>query len=556
MSSKRIYFNLFLIVLFGFLIRITCLDKPEGLWNDEYISWYISSKPLFSEFIDEIYKNCHMPFYYIYIKFWSFLFGDTDLSLRISSVISGILCIFASFYVGKELKDYKTGLLCAFLTSISGFMIYFSQEVRFYGLLTFFSFLTTIFFLKLLKNRSIINYIGFFISNVLVILTHTIGFVFVFFNLFFLFFYLKKEKQITYKPIIFMSIGILISALPLTPFMFKTMTSSYISQFWSDFSLTKLFFVLTDYISPIQINLINTPSGIRNLLFNSGKTSFGYWIFGIVPLFISAISIFYAFSKKNIQIILLSSVAVSTLFVTTVASFLGKIVLITKYTCEIYPAFILITAYGLTIIKPEMIRKFLTSALLGLSLFYILVSPYAPQKSDRKEGHKIVADLIKAENFKSDDIIILLYYNANRFGKYIDIENYNIDSVTKYNFQYKLLYRPDNHVEIIKNGKEIFLEDFRKGDTAILSETLRTEIFKNIPSKGKFALITLKSVSFIDEEKMKKLVEKPTAYKRMPLLFLVFSHISNVMKKEANKALIPVDYKTKGQWEIYVWKKR
>ena len=57
MSSKRIYFNLFLIVLFGLLIRITCLDKPEGLWNDEYISWYISSKPLFSEFINEIYSD-------------------------------------------------------------------------------------------------------------------------------------------------------------------------------------------------------------------------------------------------------------------------------------------------------------------------------------------------------------------------------------------------------------------------------------------------------------------------------------------------------------------
>ena len=196
MSSKRIYFNLFLITLFGLLIRLTCADKPEGLWNDEYISWYIASKPLFYDFIGEVYKNCHMPLYYLYLKFWIFLFGDADLSLRISSVVSGIFCIIVSFFAGKELKDYKTGLLSAFLVSISGFMIYFSQEVRFYGLLTCFSFLAVLFFLKLLNNRSIFNYTGFFVSNFLILFTHTIGFVFVFFFLFFLlFFFILKSKN-------------------------------------------------------------------------------------------------------------------------------------------------------------------------------------------------------------------------------------------------------------------------------------------------------------------------------------------------------------------------
>lgn len=555
MTTKRIYFNLFLITLFGLLIRLTCIDKPEGLWNDEYISWYISSKPLVSEFADAVYGNCHMPLYYIYLKFWSFIFGDADLSLRISSVFSGILCIITAFFAGKELKDYKTGLLCAFLTSVSGFMIYFSQEVRFYGLLTFFSFLSVLFSIKLIKNRSLFNYGCFILSNILILLTHTIGFVFVFFNLLLLFIYLKKEKQITNRTITVCYSVIFLSVLPLLPFLFKIMTSSYISQFWSDFSFKKLFFVFSDYVSPIQINIINTPSDLKELFVKNGKAHFGYVIFGLLPILITFVSILTALLKKNIQVFLIFLSAFLTLSVTAAASLTGKIVLITKYTCEIYPAIVILTAYGLSAMKPEFVRKTLTSALIGLSLFYILFIPYAPQKLGRKEGHKIAADLIREEKLTSDDEIIFLYYNKNRFEKYLDTENLKIDSVTKYNFQYKLLQNPENHPEIIKDGKKIFYDDFKNGSSDTLSGYLETFLFRNMKKNTKFAVVSLKTVSFLSEEKIRKLTEKEDAYKKMPLLFLVFSHISNVIRKEADKNLKFVGKKEKGHWEIYVWEK-
>ena len=555
MSVKRIYFNLFLIVLFGLLIRLTGISKPEGLWNDEYISWYIASKPLFSDFINAVYNNCHMPLYYMYLKVWTFIFGDADLSLRISSVFSGILCIITSFFAGKELKDYKTGLLCAFLTSIGGFMIYFSQEVRFYGLLTLFSFLSLLFFIKLLKNRTLFNYGCFLLSNILILLTHTIGFVFVFFNLLILFAYLKKEKQITNKTVIICCLAIFLSVLPFLSFMYKIMTSSYISQFWSDFSVKKLFFVFSDYISPIQINIINTPSNLKDLFVKEGRAHFGYVIFGLLPMFIAFTSILTALLKKNIRVFLIFLISFFTLFVTIVASLTGKIVLITKYTCEIYPAFILLTAYGLSEIKPQSVKKILTSVLIGLSLFYILFIPYAPQNLGRKEGHKIVADLIMGEKLTPDDEIIFLYYNKNRFEKYFDTKNLKIDSVTKYNFQYKLLKNPENHVEIIKDGKKIFYNDFKNGNSDILSSYLETVLFKNMKKNTKFAVVSLKTVSFLSEEKIKKLTEKEDAYKKIPLLFLVFSHIKNIIQKEADKNLKFVGKKEKGQWEIYVWEK-
>ena len=214
MSDKRVYLNLFLIMLIGLLIRLMSVDKPFGLWNDEYVSWYISQKPLYGEFFDAVYKNCHMPFYYFYLKIWTFLFGNQDLSLRISSVIPSVLGIPTMFFIGKKLKDSHAGLVCAILTAFSGFMIYFAQEVRFYSLLFLFSALAIFVTLKVLEKQSYLNYLLFYLTNILVMLTHTIGFVFVFFNFLTVFYVLKKENKISYKQQVhLLSAGVLVFLL-------------------------------------------------------------------------------------------------------------------------------------------------------------------------------------------------------------------------------------------------------------------------------------------------------------------------------------------------------
>ena len=91
-------FKLFIILIVALLFRLYCIDKPEGLWNDEYVSWYIASKSSFSDFLYRMLQNCHMPFYYFYLKFWMFFFSDTDLSLRLSSVVPSIISIIVMFF--------------------------------------------------------------------------------------------------------------------------------------------------------------------------------------------------------------------------------------------------------------------------------------------------------------------------------------------------------------------------------------------------------------------------------------------------------------------------
>lgn len=555
MANKRISLNLFLIILIGLLVRIMFIDKPFGLWNDEYVSWYISQKPLIGEFFDAVYKNCHMPFYYFYLKLWTTVFGNDDTLLRISSVIPSLFGIWTMFEIGKKLKDEQVGLVCAVLTAFSGFLIYFAQEVRFYSILFFFSAFAILISLKLLEKQSYTNYLLFYISNVMIMFTHTIGFVFVFFNFLAVFYALKKENKITAKQITLMVLSTAVTMLPLLPFLYKTLTASYLSQFWSDFSATKLFFVFADYISPIQINIVNTPVSLFSFLVKKSHFNFSYLIFAIIPLFIALISIAKAVSKPDKNIKILTFIALSTLCVMVFASVIGKMVLITKYTVEIYPIFLALVSVGLCVVKPRFLQKTLSVLLFAPIVFYVAFSDYAPQKLNRFEGHKAVAQLIQDAELKKGDNILLLYYEDYRFAKYCKIEDYFVESMTKFNFQYRLMHETPLHSTIMANGKEIFNSSLKSGKNQFYDGYLHKFFFDRMKKGDKFALISLKSVTFVNEKRMAEVFKNPEKYKRLPFLFLIFSHIDNMTQNYANEELKQIFEEEAGSWKITVWEK-
>ena len=144
--------GIFVITLLGLILRVLYINKPDGLWNDEYISWMIASRPMLDGFWAGIKSQCHMPVYYLYLKSFMAMFGQSDLLLRLTSVLCGTLSIIAMYFTGLE-KDRKTGLIAALFTAISSFLIYYSQEVRFYSLLFLFSALSLLFTIRLVKKN-------------------------------------------------------------------------------------------------------------------------------------------------------------------------------------------------------------------------------------------------------------------------------------------------------------------------------------------------------------------------------------------------------------------
>ena len=227
--------KIFLIIILGIALRLIFINKPDGLWNDEYISWMIAATPFSGGFINAVKSQCHMPFYYLYLKFFMTLFGQSDLLLRLTSVLAGVLSISVMYFVGKE-YDENTGLTSAGITAISSFLIYYSQEVRLYSVLFLFSALTLLYTIKCIKNPTKTNFILCAISNFLILFTHTIGFVFVFFNLIILSINLYKRFK---RVITTVWISIFAGGILLTPLIFKIFTTKSFSQWWGHFQFLK-----------------------------------------------------------------------------------------------------------------------------------------------------------------------------------------------------------------------------------------------------------------------------------------------------------------------------
>ena len=554
--AKKSFFWMFLILIVGFALRFWCLDKPQGLWNDEYIGWFISSRSFPSEFIQEAIKNCHMPFYYVYLKIWMSLFGDADFSLRLSSVLSGILSVFVMYLVGREYKDEKTGLLCAAFAAVSGFLIYFSQEVRLYSLLFLLSSINLFVWLRLSREQTKLNFFCFGAANFLIIITHTLGFVFSFFNFLFLGLYLLKVNKKFALQIIILTGILLVSLLPFAPFVYRIFKESYVSQFWSGFSLAKVFFVFSDYFSPIQINVINTPKYISEVLIKNSKINYMFLIFAIIPLAIGAFGVLRGLFSQDSKLKYLFWTSFSYFSVLLIAAMFNRIVLSTKYSVEIYPVLILLMIVGLLSLRQEKIRNALIALILLLPLLHYSVNNNSTPKLGRSEGNKIVIDLLQSANIKSSDTVVLTYYDAKKFEKYIGKQKYKMFWIDKYNFTGYIVPQDYTYKTIVINGKILFYDNLKLNDTKLFEQKFYNNFIKNMKKGDKLAIVVLKTVSFFNEKQMKEITSKPTTYYDTPFLFMVFSYVKNNSVAISSKYLKPKQVLETGDWAVIVFEKQ
>lgn len=551
--------NLFLIliIILGFLLRIINLDKFEGLWNDEYVSYMIASIPYEQGFFKEMFLHCHMPFYYLYLKLFM-LVGDSDLILRFSSVVAGLLSIIAMFFAGKACcKDKEEGkeegktnsdknfpLLCALLTCTSAFLIYYSQEVRLYTILFLFSSLNLIATIKLLRYQKPQNIIFYLLTAFLILFTHTIGIIYVGFNLLFVSIALFKtnKKQIT---ILWCGLALLFSLF--IPQIISILKTKAFVQWWGNFSFAQIGFLFTDYFSPILTNLVNSPN---NFFYDKSPV---FIVFGLIPTAIGLLGIISALRKKNLTRYVLFATTVATVITLVILAKAGMMVFITKYSMEIYPTLILLSAYGLYNLKSQIAKKALISVLILLNLIYIPYPNSAVMKP-QPEGHRLIALLLEKTNAKNGDYVILNYYDKDRFKKYTNFNNYNFFSINKANFP---LYIDSEitYEDTLKDGKNLYKNTFINQTSIHLTEKLNNDVFSKMKNGDKLHIITLDSVSWLNNESLDYAVKNPNIYEKIPFLFFVFSYLKNNEIKSANEYLKPISDYSAGNWHIYTFEK-
>lgn len=559
MDKKKLFGILLLILAVAIGLRLLNLNKSEGMWNDEYLTWEIARAAFPKEFFEAIMRNCHAPLHYLYLKMWMYFFGDNDFSLRLSSLVPGVLSVVMMFFAGRNLgkKTSDTmGLCAAGFCAISAFLIYFSQEVRIYSLLFFLSALNVYTALKTLDNPTKKNCTFFVLTSLLIMLEHTIGFVFVFFSSVGVILFASKKAK--FKKFFLTSLLVaLLVFIPVGIFLYNIMfNQQYFSQWWAPFSWAKLAFFFTDLFSPYLVNITNAPPSFFSMVYDGHNINFGFALFAFIPLAVAVLCIVRGILvwDKNVKYFLLTSIGVYlSVFA---ASLFGKILFLTKYMIEIYPALILLAILGLISFKERGFKIILSTVFAVLSLFFILVSQYSPVKLIRGEGQNIPVAMLQALEYKNTDKVLFLYYPKERFLKYSKEipENKNTSHISKYDFPF---IKDENETmkSTYKSGKLTYKPVFFSFVNKPLDTFLNKNVFSTIKRGDRFFLVDFSPVTIFNPRAFKITLLSDKKYNETPLLYLVFSYIRNYIVEEAENLLSFNDVVQYESWRIYVFEK-
>lgn len=182
------------LLVLATLIRLYNLDSIS-LWHDEAFSALLIKYP-WGEMIHRIGLDVHPPMYYIFLRFWHYVFGDTVFALRAMSVFFGVGTVWASWmFVKTAFKSDTLAIWAALLIAVSPFQVQYVTEARMYTMGVFFAVLGAYFLVKalheqkqhredkllnmpnmpedlLLHKKYIWHYIGFALAAAVCALTH------------------------------------------------------------------------------------------------------------------------------------------------------------------------------------------------------------------------------------------------------------------------------------------------------------------------------------------------------------------------------------------------
>ncbi len=143
---------IYIILIFAFLIRLIGLN--QSLWLDEAIGAIAAKNFTYTHLLTNFLKvDNHPPLYYLILKFWTSIFGYSETTLRMPSVLFSVATIFIVYLIARKITGKRyIGYAVALLLSFSSFFIYYSQEARMYAMAAFFAAFAFYAFIKLLEK--------------------------------------------------------------------------------------------------------------------------------------------------------------------------------------------------------------------------------------------------------------------------------------------------------------------------------------------------------------------------------------------------------------------
>lgn len=234
-KNFKLNFILIAILIIASVLRFYKLDF-QGVWLDELHTLKEADPDWSLKMLHEVnmFREGIPHLYFLIVRFFGILFGHSIYSVRLVSVIFGILAVYGIYLVGKKISGKQTGYITAFLLAIHPFHIEYSQDGRSYSMLICFVIIAFYRLLIFLENYSIKNaiFLGIFLG--LITNAHPVGIVSVIsvFLLIGLYFFKREDKQERIKYFKSSFITGIVTLIVFSPVYQKVVNASSITSFW------------------------------------------------------------------------------------------------------------------------------------------------------------------------------------------------------------------------------------------------------------------------------------------------------------------------------------
>jgi hypothetical protein len=105
-----------------------------NLWLDEADSWKVANYP-WGGLFGNLQETPAVPLFFILLKVWMGLFGDSEVALRSLSLGLSLALVPVTYQIGVRLLPARDALFGTLLLALSPLHLYFAQEARMYMLL-------------------------------------------------------------------------------------------------------------------------------------------------------------------------------------------------------------------------------------------------------------------------------------------------------------------------------------------------------------------------------------------------------------------------------------
>lgn len=342
---------IWLILLVSLGLRLVGID--QSMWLDESISANIAKLPIEKIIPQFSVGDFHPPLFYLVLNLWVKVVGSGVIQMRLLSVIFSLVTIWLVYKIGSLLKDKRTGLWTAILVGVNPLLIYYSQELRMYSMMTMFLMGAVYFWVKIIKNKETkkIWWIGFNLTIFLAFLTFYGS---VFMSVVLILYLIWQRKLKGFLGSIW---GLLLAIAVISPLLLTQLKMS--GQMLNE--VTNWSLVLG------KVNLKNLV--LIPLKFSIGRVSWYpknwyYLIGGSWSLIVFGLAIKQMIKNKRLLWLLVAPIILGVLF-----SFKSPLM---QYFRFIY--LVPVVALGLAEVKNKWIKFGLVLGFLGFSGFYLLNS--------------------------------------------------------------------------------------------------------------------------------------------------------------------------------------